>query len=343
MKPLRERNQATVGMITVVLLCLAATGAFFSKELLGNGNSYSARFTESAGLTSGNDVHAAGVKVGEVKDVALDGNRVLVEFTVGDDIRLGKQTGASIQIKTLLGEKYLRVTPKGAGELDPGKTIPVSRTVAPFDIPDVINKLNRTAEEVDSEQLSESFRVLSKTLEGGSEDMGKALEGLSRLSQTIASRDEQLASLLDNAGGVSKIVADRNEQVRKLIADGNLLLSELQQRKEAISSLLRGTQELSAQVRGLIAENNEQLRPALTELDKLTGMLQRNQDNLRNTIKAMAPYIRGFTNTTGSGQWYDGYLCGFVPPSINAGPVQTAPKKCEVPVPQEHDSSGGGS
>lgn len=341
MKLLRERNQATVGVVTVVLLCLAATGAFFSKELLGNGESYSAHFTESAGLTAGNEVHAAGVQVGEVTDVTLDGNRVLVDFTV-NDVRMGKQTRASIQIKTLLGEKYLGVTPKGHGELDPGTPIPVSRTTAPFDIPEVFNKLTSTTEKIDTDQLAKSFRVMSKTLEGGSDEMGKALEGLSRLSQTIASRNDQLAKLLENAGGVSAIVADRNKEVRKLVEDGNLLLTELQRRQEAIGSLLRGTQELSAEVRGLIAENKKQLRPALQELDKLTTMLQRNQDKLRSTIKAMAPYIRGFTNTTGSGQWYDGYLCGWIPPPISAGPVQTAPKRCEVPVPKEHSSSGGG-
>ncbi|RCW44529.1 phospholipid/cholesterol/gamma-HCH transport system substrate-binding protein [Halopolyspora algeriensis] len=342
MKPLRERNQATIGVITLVVLCLAATGAFFSKELLGNGESYSAHFTESAGLTSGNEVHAAGVKVGEVTDVSLDGNRVLVDFTV-DGVRLGRQTTASIRIKTLLGEKYLQVTPRGSGELDPAKTIPTSKTTAPFDIPEAVTELTRTAGRIDTDRLAKSFRVMSKTLEGGTPEMGKALKGLSRLSKTVASRDEKLAKLLDNAGGVSKIAKERNEEVRTLIADGNLLLTELQRRKDAIDSLLRGTRELSTQVRGMIAENSKQLRPALQELDKLTGMLQRNQDTLRDSIKALAPYIRGFTNTTGSGQWYDGYLCGWVPPPISAGPVQTAPKKCEVPVPEEHNSPGGGS
>lgn len=341
MKRMRDRNQAVVGLVSVVLVALTAVFAFFSGKLpaLGGGRTYSAYFTESAGLTSGNAVQAAGVKVGEVESVSLDGNRVLVEFTV-DEPRLGKQTRASIQIKTLMGEKYLGVAPQGRGELDAGEPIPVARTRVPFEVPDVFDKLTSTAGKLDTGQLARSFRVMAQSLEGGSKHMDEALTGLSQLSKTISSRDDKLKELLNNAGGVSKIVADRDEQVRKLVSGGNLLLEELQRRRDAISSLLRGTQELSAQVRGLVAENRKALSPALGELNKLTTMLQRNQDKLAQSIKALAPYIRGFTNTTGSGQWYDGYLCGLLPPPINAGAIRTNPKGCEVPVPEEHIGGG---
>lgn len=341
MKPLRERNQALVGVVTVVMLCVAATGAFLFTDLpfVGSARTYSAHFTDSAGLTSGNEVHLAGVKVGEVTDVSLDGNRVLVEFTV-DGTRLGSETTAAIQIKTLLGEKYLKVVPRGEGTLDGDDPIPVSRTRTPIDVPEAFTTLTEKTSKLDTEQLAKSFRVLSESLRGASPHMNKALDGLSKLSKTIASRDAKLEELLRNAGDVSQIAADRSKQVQKLVADGNLLLAELQRRREAISALLDGTRELSKQLRGLVADNREQLRPALTELDKLTQMLQDNQDKLRHSIKAMAPYVRAFTNSVGNGEWFDGYLCGLLPPPINVGPIHTNPTTCYVPA--NKSKSGGG-
>ncbi|MER7012914.1 MCE family protein [Saccharopolyspora sp. NPDC000359] len=331
MKPLRERNQVVVGVVAVVLLVLVTGGAFFANDLpvLG-GRTYQAYFTESAGLAAGNDVRIAGIRSGEVTDVSLEGNRVLVSFRV-DDEQIGDRSRAGIEIKTLLGEKFLALRPEGAQELS--EPIPVQRTTAPFDIPDALDQLTRTAEQVDSQQLAESFRVLADTFRGAPEHFGAAVDGLSALSQTVSSRDQQLTELLRSTSGVSEIVANRDEQVQRLVADGNLLLTELQERRGAISSLLSGTQRLADELRGLVADNQAQLRPTLDQLTQLTEMLQRNQDDLGRTIEAMAPYVRGFNNTVGNGRWFDGYICGLLPPPINAGPLQTNTTSCELPVP----------
>ncbi|MGP4019604.1 MCE family protein [Saccharopolyspora sp. 5N708] len=339
MKPLRQRNQAVVGVVAVVLITCVTLGAFFAEDLpvIGSGQTYQAYFTESAGLAAGNDVQIAGVKSGEVTDVALDGNRVLVTFRV-DGVAVGERSRANIEIKTLLGEKYLALQPDGAAELtDP---IPIERTTAPFDIPDALDQLTRTTDQIDTRQLADSFRVLSDTFRGAPQHLGQAVDGLSQLSQTIASRDQQLAALLQNTSGVSEIVANRDEQVRRLISDGNLLLTELQHRRAAISALLTGTQRLSDELRGLVADNQQQLQPTLDQLNQLTEMLRRNQDDLARTVAAMAPYVRGFNNTVGNGRWFDGYLCGLFPPAVNAGPVQTNSTSCEVPVPSR--PVGGG-
>ncbi|MET9943282.1 MlaD family protein, partial [Streptomyces halstedii] len=84
--PIRERNPvavATVGLLVLTLLALAAWRAD-SLPFIGGGTSYSADFSESAGLSDGDEVRIAGVKVGEVTGVSLDGPRVKVDFTVED-------------------------------------------------------------------------------------------------------------------------------------------------------------------------------------------------------------------------------------------------------------------
>lgn len=336
MKPLRARNQVIVGLVTIALLVLGTLTAFSAKDLplIGSGNSYSAYFAESAGLEPGNEVQIAGVKVGEVDEVSLDGNQVLVKFTV-DGREIGDRSRADIQIKTLLGEKFLGLQPAGKEEL--AEPIPVRSTSSPFDIPDAIDQLTQTTGQLDSTKLAESFRVMSDTMRGAPQHMDQAVNGLSQLSQTIASRDQQLADLLHNASNVSGIVADRDQQVSKLVSDGNLLLSEVQARKQAISGLLVGTENLSQQLRGLVADNQEQMRPALEQLDQLTAMLKRNQDNLNKAIGALQPYVRGFNNTISNGRWFEGYFCGLLPPPIHAGPIQTNTPECELPVPE-----GGG-
>ncbi|PXY19538.1 MCE family protein [Prauserella muralis] len=333
MKPLRERNQAAVGAVTLVLIGLLTLAAYYSDDLplLGNGTTYSAHFAESADLKAGNEVQVAGVKVGEVEEVSLDGTRVLATFKV-ENVRLGDATEAAIEVKTLLGEKFLALRPKGQGVLDPNEPIPLERTSSPYQIQDVFGDLSSTVRDIDSDQLARSFEVIAESMRNTPQHLKDALGGLSALSRTVSSRDEELARLLSNTSGVSKILADRNETLRRVIDDGNLLLTELQNREQAIDALLSGARQLSDQLSGLVADNRAQLTPALRELNTVTDLLQRNQDNLNRSLELLAPFTRIGANATGNGRWFEGYICGLLPPVITTRGATINPEGCSPPV-----------
>jgi phospholipid/cholesterol/gamma-HCH transport system substrate-binding protein len=332
-KPLRERDQAHVGIATLVVLLLGAVVAFNLDDLplIGGGVTYRAHFAESAGLASGNEVRVAGVKVGKVTGVELAGDQVDVVFRV-HDTWLGDRTSASIGIKTLLGEKYLDLAPAGGSPLDPDTTIPRDRTSSPFDVSQAVGQLSETVSRIDTGQLAESFEVVADTLKDTPPHLKGALDGLSALSKTISSRDRQLVDLASNARQVSGTLADRDGELTKLISDGTLLLGELQLRRDAISALLTGTRKLADELRGLVADNTAQLKPTLEQLDRVTTILQRNQDNLSAALASMAPFVRVFGNTVGNGRWFEGYLCGLLPPPIITDVVQVNPEGCLPPL-----------
>lgn len=320
MTPFRSRNPIPIGIVSLLVLALVALAAYNVDDLpiVGGGTTYQAHFSEAAGLSASDEVRIAGIKAGEVTDVGLAGDKVLVSFRI-QDAWVGDRSSASIQIKTLLGAKYLALDPRGDAVLDPGQPIPLSRTVAPFDVVEAFNGLSETVGEIDTDQLATSFETLADTFRGTPDEARAALDGLSRLSRTIASRDEELARLLDGAEIVSGVLADRNREFERLLADGNLLLEELGRRREAISALLDNTQRLSAELRGLVAENREQLRPALEQLDRVAATLQRNQDSLDRGIELLAPFVRLFNNTLSNGRWFDNFVCNLTPP--REGPI----------------------
>lgn len=320
MKSFQKRNPIPIAISGIVVIVLGLVAALNTEDLpiIGSGTTYQAQFSETAGLKVDDEVRVAGVKVGNVSDVELDGDRVNVSFKVSD-AWLGDRTSATIKIKTLLGQKYVALDPLGEQPLDPGATIPRERTTAPYDVLEAFRDLSGTVDQVDTDQLAKSFDVLSQTFSNTPDDVKGALSGLSRLSDTIAKRDQQLSSLLKNTKQVSGTLAGRDKELVKLMEDGSTLLGELQRRKQAISTLLQGSQELSQQLRGLVEDNNEQIGPVLQKLDRLTGMLQRNQDSLSEGIRRFAPFVRVFNNALGNGRWFDNYICGFLLPSV--GPV----------------------
>lgn len=320
-----KRDPLKIGAAGLLALVLAVLVAMNTDSLpLIGGKKYEAQFTEAAGLRANDEVRIAGVKVGKVSDVGVEGDHVKVSFRV-NDAWLGDNTAAAIKIKTLLGQKYLSLDSRGTKELSSNTPIPVQRTMAPYDVIEAFSGLSQTIGQIDTTQLADSFRTMSDTFRNTPNDVQGALKGLSALSTTIASRDAELKHLLENTSKVSKTVSDRDAEFEKLLADGNLLLKELNERREAIRNLLDGTRKLSAQLTGLVNDNQDQLGPTLQQLQRVTAMLQRNQDQLSDSIRLFAPFTRVFANTLGNGRWFDTYICGFLPPSV--GPIN--PKGCQ--------------
>lgn len=315
MRSFRSRNPIPIGIVSIVVIGLALLAAVYSDDLpiIGGGTTYSAEFSEAAGLQPEDEVRIAGVKVGKVKDVSLDGDKVVVRFKV-KDAWVGDRTSAAIKIKTVLGQKYLSLEPDGTGVLNPSQRIPRSRTAAPYDVLEAFRGLADTVNQVDTDQLAASFTVIAQTFSDTPDDVKGALTGLQSLSKTVASRSDELARLLSNTRQISKTLADRDKEVQRLLTDGNLLLAEINKRRDAIHALLTGTVNLSKELQGLVNDNNGQLGPVLASLDKLTGMLQRNQDALGEGIKKLAPFARLFNNAVGNGHWFDNYICGLILP-----------------------------
>jgi phospholipid/cholesterol/gamma-HCH transport system substrate-binding protein len=313
-----RRGPVPIAVTGLLVLVLIAVVAFNAPTIFAGGTTYKAEFGEAAGLQSGDMVTIAGVEAGRVTDVKLAGDRVLVSFRVSD-AWVGERTSASIEIKTLLGAKYLALDPQGDKDLDPDNPIPLARTASPFDVVEAFDGLSGTIDQIDTAKLAESLTTLSDTFRGTPPEVRGALDGLSRLSTTIASRDEEIRKLLAGTHNLSGVLADRNQEFEKLLSDGNLLLAEIQKRRAAISNLLDGTRALSEQLSGLVADNKEQLRPALEQLDRVAALLQRNRDSLDASLQKEAVFVRLFTNAVGNGEWFDNYVCGLFPPPL--GPI----------------------
>lgn len=336
MKSFSKRNPIPIGLISLAVIAALLLLAYNVDRLpvIGAGPEYQAEFSESAGLSGGDEVRIAGVKVGKVTDVALDGGHVLVTFRA-EDADIGDLSTASIQIKTLLGDKFLALDPAGDQPLQ--GPIPLERTVAPFDVVAAFNALSDTVADLDTNQLAASLRTLSDTFKDTPKEVRASLDGLSRLSVTVASRNDQIGRLLANTNRATDLLAARNDDISAILTDGSKLLDELNARQDAIRRLLDGTRELSKQLKGLVEDNEGEIDDTLRELDRLTDTLQRHEDDLVRGIRRLGPFATVFTNALGNGRWFDNFLFG-VPPNFTESLLPLL-----QPVPAATPNAGGGN
>jgi phospholipid/cholesterol/gamma-HCH transport system substrate-binding protein len=315
MIPFRERNPVVIGAVSLTVLALSVTAAIRADELpvIGGGNTYYASFSESGGLKANDEVRIAGVRVGKVDSVELAGDQVRVAFKVDSDEEFGTDTAAAIKVKTILGSMFLALEPAGPGQLEEKSMIPVERTSSPYNVVDAFEGLARTSGEIDTDQLAKSLTTLADLSRNTPEEFRAALSGLSRLSANVAEKNDQINTLLKNLERVAVVLDERDEDIIALMKDSDVLFRALVARREAVHDLLVSSIRLSRELSALVRESREDLKPALAHLENVVAVLNKNEDNLDNSLRLMAPFYRVFANTLGTGPWFDTWISNFPP------------------------------
>ena len=134
--------ELTAGIFVLAgLFCLGYLSVTLGGVQLGAGEGYtvSARFSNVGGLRAGSPVTIAGVEVGRVKDVSLDEYAAQVEMNIGSEVKLPRDSIASIQTEGLIGQRYVSISPGGAPEnIEPdGK---IRQTEPAIDLRSLISK-----------------------------------------------------------------------------------------------------------------------------------------------------------------------------------------------------------
>ena len=312
-KSFSERNPLIVGAIGVTVVAVAMVGALQYKSLpfFNNGQTYSAYFSETGGLAVDSPVQVSGFKIGQVTDLELDGNRVLVTFEVDKDMPLGDRTEAAIKTRTLLGSKVLEVAPRGEGRLD--GPIPVDRTTPPYQLPDALGDVASAIRGLDANQLSDSLSTLAETFKDTPADLQVAVAGVARFSDTLGKRDQELRILLTNANKATTVLAQRSSDVANLIKDTNALLATLQTQSGSLDAIAGHLSAVSKQLSGFVADNRGKLKPALDKLNGVLALVNKYKDNIQQSLKMLNSYAMSFGETLSSGPFFKAYLANLLP------------------------------
>jgi phospholipid/cholesterol/gamma-HCH transport system substrate-binding protein len=288
-KPFSERNLFVIGAIGIAVTVAIILGAINYDKLpfFNQGKEYSAYFAEAGGLTNGAAVHVSGFQVGKVESIELDGPKVL------------------------MGTKILEGTSRGEGQQE--GTIPLDRSTSPYQLPDALGELATTISGLNTDQSSDSLRVLADTFADTPPELKIAVEGVARFSDTLNQRDAQLRGLLANADKATTVLAERSNQVVGLIANTNALLAELENQSAAVDQISGNISPLSQQLQGFIAENRDTMRPALDKLNGVLIIIDNRKERLQKSIKLLDACSMSLGESVSSGPFFKNYIANLLP------------------------------
>lgn len=304
-----DQQKSRVGVIVIAALAVAMAAAFNLQKFPGfRGQPYHAEFADASGLHVGGRVEIAGVRVGRVSKIRIDGTKVVVDFDVKGGHRLGSDTTAAINVLNLLGEKYVDLVPHGSDRLPKDSTIRLSHTTAGYDIVGTLTQLTETTEELDTDQAEDALRTVTETMQSASPEIQGSFTGVARLSRTIAANDQDLEKLLTHATSVAEAIEDRKSDLIGLMRESDAVFGELIRRRDDIHRLLITARSLADQLAGLAKDNEKEIGPALQELRTAVDFLNTRNTEIQDTVRMYAPFALGMINIIGNGPWFDAYV-----------------------------------
>lgn len=111
-----KRLEIITGLIGLIVLFLGVAWVFQGAHIASK-SEYPIRaiFTHADGLDVGSDVRVGGVKVGTVSSVSIDPKtwQAVATFEVSNKIKLPIDSSAAVTSDSLLGGKYISLTPGG--------------------------------------------------------------------------------------------------------------------------------------------------------------------------------------------------------------------------------------
>ena len=301
-----------LGIFVVVCLVLVSFG-YTGLPWYPQGRDYEAYFSDAGGISPGSDVAVSGIKVGSVTSVSLAGDQAKVGFTVDRNIKVGNQTLVAIKTDTVLGQKSLSVTPSGSGD---STVIPSGRTTTPYTLNTALQDLGGNASALDKPKLEQALQALTDTLHDATPQLRGALDGVANLSRSLNTRDQALEELLLHAKNVSDTLAQRAGQVNQLITDGNQLFAALDERRQALSTLIAGIDDVSHQLSGFVADNKREFLPVLQRLDAVMANLLERKEHIGEALKRLPPYATALAEVVGNGPGFNINLYGLPPASM---------------------------
>ena len=261
----------------------------------------SATFDDVSGLSAGDDVKLAGVKVGKVATITPVSGRALVSFDVYRSVPLPSDSEADVRWRNLIGQRYIEVKPgRSTRMLSDGASLHATRSVV--DIGDLLNRLGPLVGSIDPQQLNTLVQGMTQVLDGNTNGIHQMVSEFGDLLTVLGRRDGTIRQLITDANTVSTTLADRDREIQTIV--DNLVL--LSQTFAANTDLLdRGLEQFAGASQGMkrvVADNAGQLDTMLTSLAAVTGTAASRVGDLEQTLANLPAAMHQLYSTTDRGE-----------------------------------------
>jgi phospholipid/cholesterol/gamma-HCH transport system substrate-binding protein len=230
------------------------------------GQRLDALFASVAGLDDKASVRVAGVRVGRVDGVGLQGTRARITLALDKQLPLTVGTTARIANLGLLGEKYVELIP-GPPNAPPMPENAVLIGTAPPSFDDAMRKL---------EDIGTSIQQVTGSISG---------ENINRLVSDIQLTSAEIRALVaENRANVASTVRNFDQMSATLASELPRLAAQMSRSLDQISALVEENRGNVSASMGNIRELTDKLQTSADNLNKISDRIASGQGTLGKLV-----------------------------------------------------------
>jgi phospholipid/cholesterol/gamma-HCH transport system substrate-binding protein len=285
-----RRTEIQVGATVIAALAILLFGVTWLKQisLARKTTTWHVVFSQAGGIDEGAEVQVNGIHKGEVGEVGLLGDGVIMDLSLMSEVQLTDRSRVGIRDIGLVGDKivYVSLGPEGR-PLNPRDTISgfydkgMGEMMA--DLGGAVNNVNKIAEDLQAVTSTAhgdgDIAVAVKNFRETSEELRKLV------SDNRTSLRSTLANFNDASGTAKRLTTDREAELKKTLDEVGQAAENMNRLSGRLDSLRASLQTISTRVErgdGTLGKlvNDEkaytELRTSLTNLNTLLADIQKN-------------------------------------------------------------------
>ena len=315
-------------MLLILLVNTMANG------VSGDKHHFQAEFADVSGLRVGDDVKAAGVRVGQVTGIDATAEGAKVDFVLVAEQKIYDTTKVIMRYQNLLGQRYLQLRQEGArgDELKDGAHIPMAvdygpqndrwRTSPGFDLTELLNGFRPLFEILQPADVNKLATSMVKVLQGEGGTVEGLLSQTAHLTNFVADRDDLIGNVMDNLTPVLQNLAGQGDQLKSTVVELEKLMTGLAADRKSIGSSIDGISQLVGATSSLLKDVKVPLTRTTDRLATVAGMFSDSRAGLEDSIHAFGDIFESLGRIGSYENALNVYACTF---AVNVGDLSVNP------------------
>jgi len=306
---------ALIGLSLFMVVALTLTWMVYvtlRRDVAGSTVPYAAVFTDVFGLREGDDVRMAGVRVGRVEAVELEGAQAKVSFVVQSDQTVFGNTVASVTYQNIVGQRYLGLSLGKQGETTPlpaGSVIPVERTDPSFDVGTLLNGYEPLFSLLDPKHADNLTKGVIASLQGDEASLTALIDQTAELTEAFAGRDEELGGVITNLNSVVANLAQHNDDLDHIVSQAQSVVTTFDARRPELVDSMGSIAKVVRQLSTITDEVYPSLNEMVERQPGFTAHMVGIEPQLAFLGANLPLMLKGFARITGSGSYANAYAC----------------------------------
>jgi phospholipid/cholesterol/gamma-HCH transport system substrate-binding protein len=284
-------RRRVIGAVVAVALLAGLVAVLLPHDSTRDGTAY---FTRAVGLYKGSEVRILGVRVGQVRTVTAQGDRVRVDFVYDDKYKVPADAKAVIISSSVVSDRYVQLTPaytRGPALAD-GARIPLARTAVPVELDRIFSSLDDLDVALGPKGANKNG-ALSRLLQVGADNLGgeganinQTVTDLSTALTTLANGKDDIFGTVRNLAVFTAALAKSDDQVGAFNTDLASVADQLAGERGELGLALKNLAVALTEVASFVKENKSNLTTDIKGLADITGTLAKQKDAIGEVLEA---------------------------------------------------------